>query len=163
MNILKKISGSIILIGSIDSKYLGDDLTEVYYLNDKYSGSASSEAGNSIDISKSMFLKDLHKHFKNGIDNICANFDEIKNYVPAFLRESLKITKKDIYVIFKYKKDFEFLKKKFKRFNLEIEKYEFDKQLVMKVKVSKTSGFKRNIYYITDSIQRWYNYISENI
>ena len=161
MKIFKELSGSVLIIGNIDESYLGKNITEVYYMNSN-DFKTNEIDNNMLDVEKNIHLKNLHKCFKNGIDNICANYNEIKDYYPAFIRESLKITKKEIYIIFMNKNDYEFILKKFKKYNLEIEKQESD-YLVMKVKVNKTNYLVREFYYILNSLEKFYNYVSNNI
>ena len=165
---LKNLTGSILLIGKIEAKVFSifdknTNISETFYLN---CFNETSE-GNIIDksIADNISLKDLHKYFKDGVDNIYCNYEEIKNYLPSFIRESLRITKKKIYVFSKYKSNLNHLIKKYKRYNLNCTVYNFDNYDLLVVEANDiiVHFFKELYYYIIDNIEKIYNYISDNV
>lgn len=165
---LNCLSGSLLLIGELDDKNFpitnNKKIKSVFYL-DSNTDCFKEDDVETSDIALNMHLRDLHKYFKDGVDNIYCNFDEIENHIPAFVRESLRITKKNIYLVFNNKKDYKKIEKKYKRYNLNCNLYSFDKCNIAIVEANDIiiHSFKELRYYIVDNIERIYDYISDNI
>lgn len=166
---LKSLKGSILTIGTFAEEIEEElekntKITEVYYLN-SITKKGGDECDNDQDIASDIKIAHIHKYFKKGIDNILCNYDEIKKDIPAFVRESLRITKKDIYILLPKNIESEDLIKKYKRLNLEysiIKEADYD-LLVVNANDIIVSSFKELRYYIEDNLQKIYNKISDAI
>ena len=166
---LKSLTGSILLIGELEEEIMNllsenKNLSETFYLNhnSKNGGEITNE---DLSIDNNLNLKNLHKYFKDGVDNIYASFDEIKDYIPAFIRESLRITKKNIYISFENKSDYKKISKKYKRYKIKCDFYSFDDYNLAIIEANDliVHFFKEHYYYFIDSVERLYNYVSENV
>ena len=163
---IENLSGSLLIIGKINFKVLPEptNIMEVFYLNsDTYIN--SNDETNCKNIASDIHLREIHKYFKDGIDNIYCNYEEIKDHFPSFFRESLRITKSNIYLVFKNKTDYKKIEKKYKRYNIECEYVSTDEYNVLIVKANDimVSPFKETYYYIIDSLEKTYNYVIENV
>ena len=165
---LKTLDGSLLLIGSLDKKNfplkeLGN-ISEIFYLNCNDDELKNSNIPTQ-DIASNMHLRELHKYFKDGVDNIYCNFDEIKDHIPSFIRESLRVTKKKIYIVFKNKNNYKKIEKKYKRYNLDCNLYNLDKLNIAIIEANDViiPLFKGIYYYIGDRVENIYNKISDNI
>ena len=100
---IPKLEGSILLIGdllAIEEKIeKNTKITEVYCLN-KNNNILETESETSESINNDFNLEHIHEYLKNGVDNVFCNYEEIKNEIPSFVREILRVTKKNIYVFF---------------------------------------------------------------
>ena len=108
---IPKLEGSVLLIGdllAIEEKIeKNTKITEVYCLNNN-NNSLDTDSETSESINNDFNLKHLHEYLKNGVDNVFCNYEEIKNEIPSFVREILRVTKKNIYVFFTKKDDYTF-------------------------------------------------------
>ncbi len=165
---VNNLSGGILLIGDLNSKNFPisnkNKLTDIYYLNGD-DDDLDDEEIDTKDIASNIHLRELHKYFKEGIDNIYCNYLEVKSYFPSFFRESLRITKKNIYLVLKNKNDYKRLAKKYGRYNITCNLYSFKKCNIMVIEANDiiVNPFKEIYYYIIDSIEKAYNYISDQI
>ncbi len=166
----KNFAGKILLIGKLNNNVYSlfdsnTKITETFYLNSSNFVETKEVDSNSKNIANNMNLKDLHKYFKEGVDNICCNYNEIKDYLPAFIRESLRITIKKIYIFFDNKKDFKIIEKKYKRYKLKIDFYSFDDYNLAIIETNDimVGFFKEKYYYFLDSVENLYTYVSNNI
>ena len=169
IKILKEIpalEGSILLIGDLlvieEKVEKNPKITEVYCLNNNgYDSDTDSE--NSESINNDFNLKHLHEYLKKGVDNVFCNYEEIKNEIPSFVREILRVTKKNIYVFFTKKEDYDFLKNKFKRYNLEIKENEEERYFIIEANDIVVTQAKEIYYYFLDNLEKIYNKISDSI
>ena len=97
------------------------------------------------------------------MDNVFCNYEEIKNEIPSFVREILRVTKKNIYVFFKKKEDYTFLKDKFKRYNLKISENEEEQYFIIEANDIVVTQTKEIYYYFLDNLEKIYNKISDSI
>ena len=170
-NMLKALEGDILLIGKIDDKVFNlldnnSKITDTYYLNCDVQHFKKQDYDNlSEDVASNINLKEMHKYFKDGIDNIYCNFDEIKKHIPSFIRESLRITKKNIYIVFNEKNDYQKIEKKYKRYGLKVEFNSFDNYNIAIIEANDIIIHfpKETFYYIKDSLEKIYNDISDSI
>ena len=165
---IKSLDGSLLLIGEFDNRNFPLDnsrnIQEIFYLNGNAEGASDSEISTK-NIASNMHLRELHKYFKDGVDNIYCNFDEINKHIPSFIRESLRITKKNIYIIFSNKNSYKKIEKKYKRYKINCNLYSFDNINIAVIEANDiiVPFFKESYYYIIDRIEATYNDISENI
>lgn len=165
---LKRLNGSILIIGDLgeDINILLDNntkITETYWLNASNTYNDEKDDG-SLDVANDFNLAKLHKYLKKGIDNIVCNYDEIKKELPKFIRESLRVTKKNIYLSFDKKFDYESILKKYKRYNINcsIEEYDDFNLLIAEANDIIVNEFKELYYYIKDNLEKIYNKISDS-
>ena len=168
-NKIKDFVGSILIIGDLGEKVSelienNTNITETYWLNSVASLNDEDDEA-SIDVASDFNFAYLHKHLKKGIDNTICNYNEIKKVIPKFIRESLRITKKNIYIYFDKEIEYELVLKKYKRYNLkcEIEEYKEFNLLIVEANDIIVNTFKENYYYIIDNLEKIYNNISDNI
>lgn len=166
---LKEFAGSILIIGDLGEKANelldnNTNITETYWLNSS-SSILDNDDESSIDVASDFNLADLHKHLKKGIDNIICNYKEIEKVIPKFIRESLRVTKKNIYIYFTKEIDYELILKKYKRYNLscEVEEYKEFNFLIIEANDIIVNDFKEQYYYLVDNLEKIYNNISDNI
>ncbi len=163
---IPKLEGSILLIGdllAIEEKIeKNTKITEVFCLNNN-NNSLDTDSETSESINNDFNLKHLHEYLKNGVDNVFCNYEEIKNEIPSFVREILRVTKKNIYVFFTKKEDYTFLKDKFKRYNLEIKENEEERYFVIEANDIVVTQTKEIYYYFLDNLEKIYNKISDSI
>ena len=165
---INNLTGDILLIGDLDLTNFPltnkNKFADIYYLNEN-DNTFEDEDIETKNIASNIQLKELHKYFKDGIDNIYCNYNEIKSYMPSFFRESLRITKKKIYLILKNKNDFKKIEKKYKRYNLECNLYSFDECNLVIIESNDiiVNPLKEFYYYTLDNIEKAYNYISDNL
>ena len=105
---------------------------------------------------KVLGLKKIRKKFKKKKHHILImNIKHIKRNVKTIIRDSIYITKENIY-IYGAKKDFdvELLKKRYKRYKVIIDYTEYKNSYVLKINVTKAKNHKilDMFYYISDSI-----------
>ena len=168
-NEIKKLSGSLLVIGEITNKKISpsdnSNFTDVFFLNSDKEANGKGTGTSTEDIGSDLHIRELHKCFPNGIDVVFCNYAEIREHVPSFIRESLRITKQKIYVVFKTKKEYKYIEKKYKRYKLECDYTEVDDDYILTVEInnSKISFLKKFYYYLIDKIEYLYNYISDNI
>ncbi len=102
-NEIESLEGSILIIGAFKEEIFdllenNSKIPDVYYLNDSSNHNYFEEYEDGLKgVANNIQVKEIHKYFKDGVDNIFCNFDEIKDHVPSFIRESLRVTKKNIY------------------------------------------------------------------
>ena len=165
---INTLTGSLLLIGNFDDKKFpltkGNNLSDIYYLNSNNFTDSTVDVSLK-DIASNIHLKELHKYFKDGVDNIYCNYDEIKDYIPSFFRESLRITKKNIYIVFNNKKNYSKIEKKYKRYNINCTLYSFNECNIAIIEANDimVNPIKEFYYYLLDKVESIYNYISENV
>jgi len=167
---LEKLEGTLLIIGSLNEEIFSTldsnkKIKETFYLCNSENSLDDDIEDNVGNVANNINLKELHKYFKNGVDNIYCNYDDIKNHIPAFIRESLRVTKKNIYIYFKYKNDYKKIAKKYKRYKLNCNFYSLDDFNVGVIEANDIIVHlpKETYYYFVDNIEKIYNYISDNI
>ncbi len=103
---LEDLNGSLLMIGALDGKIVdildkNSNIAPTFYLNCNNKGSKAEVT--TIDVANNIGLEELHKYFKDGVDYITCEYNAIKDYIPSFIRESLRITRKNIYIFLKIK------------------------------------------------------------
>ena len=170
-NEIKSLEGSLLIIGIFSDKIFNllennSKVPDVYYLNSNDTNKSSrTDESNLKGVANNIHIKEIHKYFKDGIDNIFCNFDEIKEHVPSFIRESLRVTKKNIYINFSSEKDYKMIEKKYSRYGIKCELSSFEDYHIAKIEANDIIVHfpKETYYYIIDNCEKLYNYMSENI
>ena len=164
--IIKSLEGDLLVIGNFESEFFdllnkNKSIKETYYLNSNDKKNNYESDDSLASVANNMDLKELHKYFKKGIDNIYCNFNEIKNYIPAFIRESLRVTKKNIYIVFEKKTNFKKIEKKYKRYGLNCSFV--DNTAIIEANDIIIHWPKETYYYIKDCLEKAYNDVSVNV
>ena len=170
-NEIKSLEGSILIIGVFEEKIFdllenNSKIPDVYYLNDSSNHNSSKGYKDDLKgVANNIHIKELHKYFKDGVDNIFCNFDEIKDHIPSFIRESLRVTKKNIYINFLNENNYKFIEKKYSRYGLKCELSSFDDYHIAKIEANDIIVHfpKETYYYIKDNFEKFYDYVSDNI
>lgn len=168
IEIIKKIEGNVIGIG------LDDKLLAGFKSNNKVNVYTIDKAITKIGFTKNkkrktssgktINIKKLYKYFrKNSIDCIFCNAEEINDYLKYFIRDSIYLDKKVIYLYGEKEIiDVDLYKKRYKRYNskIEIKEYKNNLLLIIDNSNSKTNWFKNKIYYIADTFYNFIEFIS---
>lgn len=157
IKITKKISGSLIFIGSEDKKIINSlnnnkNLTKVDILNN-ISNKKSKEKGKTKTISIYKFRKIFKK---KKTTTLIYDYEMMKTYLNRFVKDSIYTIKDDIYIY--NVKDKELIIKKYKRYNVIINENEV---LHINCKNAKTNLIKDTYYLIIDTINNIFDLISD--
>ncbi len=105
---------------------------------------------------KTFSFKKMRKTFhKKTKDIIIGDVFELERYMKTFIRDSIYITKGNIYLFVKDTNyDLDLLMKRYQRFDVTCEKEKVEDGIVLKVTVfnAKNHYWKEKLYYIVDTI-----------
>ena len=164
ISIIKKLNGSLIgfcidnkkIVDTIDSN---NNITRCDLLN------CWSEESNKFGFGKKISVNSLRKKYKKKKNNyIIAYIDDIEKYNKTFIRDSIYINNKYVYLYtYNLKYNYELLIKKYKRYDVDIEIYKETNGIIIKVDTSKANNNKiKDIgYYITDTVNNGVNVITD--
>ncbi len=165
---IKNVDGSLLVIGELGDNiesYITSNqkITETYWLNSNSIDDLTDDEA--IDIGKDISLNKLRNYLKQGIDNVICDYSEIKNHIPEFIKESLNVTKKNLYLFTKKGDKYKKLLKKFKRYKLNytIEELEDGNVIVIEINDIIVNRFKEKYYYFIDQVEKYYDKISDSI
>ena len=162
---MKKINSYLkSYVKNIDGNLLGIGITEENILNlieknnkivncDLLNSNALNKKGKAGKKLKSIPIKKIRKVFgRRKFDYIIANADELKKYFKTFVRDSMYINKKTIYIYVDENYDFSHLETMYKRYNakIEIEKCSDGFILIINTSNAKDHKIKNKFYYILD-------------
>lgn len=156
---VKKMEGRIITIG-LNSEAVfkeiekNDKITECMAMNSTLYDKGGSKGF--FKRNKTLSAKRLRKKFKKKKHtNLIMNIKHIEKNIKTVLRDSIYITSCNVY-IYGAKRDFdvELLKKRYKRYNVDITYKEYKQSYVMKIDTSKAKNNKilDIFYYVGDSL-----------
>ena len=155
-SILKDVSGQVVGIG-IDNKKLVDTIsknkkvTNLFLLENN-----SSKNRFSFIKGKVITIKGLDKEFhKKRTDYLISHYEDIKPYLRHFIKNSIYITNKYIYIYGKYNKEqINSIINKYKRYNVEINIDKYNSYFILKIVSSKAVNnyFKDKFYLFIDYI-----------
>lgn len=167
LDIIKKIEGNIIGVG-LDSMLLDgfdkNNRVNVYTIDRAKpkigfgkSKKRTTSSGRTINIKK------LYKYFKNkSIDYIIGDIEEVNDYLKYFIRDSIYLNRKTLYLYGNKEIDIELLKKRYNRYKVNIEVKEFKDSylLIIDTSNSKTNFIKNKLYFIADTLYNLVEFIS---
>ena len=158
--IIKKLSGSVLAIGLSDNlleelnkneKVL--ELDEIGF-NDNKKGSIKTDK--KIKRSKKINIKKLRKLYnKKGTNYIICNYEIIKKYMRFFIKDSVYINNKKLYIYGTSIKEVKQIIKKYKRYDVLVKNTLKDDYFVLEIDNtnSKNNIFKDFIYFISDTFE----------
>ena len=168
IDILKKIEGNVIGIG-LDTKLLdgfkNNNRVNVYTIDQAKPGiSVSKRKKRTTSSGKTINIKKLYKYFKkSSIDYIICNSSEINEYLKYYIRDSIYLCKKKIYLYgTKDEIDVDLFKKRYKRYKSIIEIKEFKDSILLIIDTtnSKSNWFLNKLYFISDTLYNLVDFIS---
>ena len=168
LGIIKNIEGNVIGIG-LDYKLLDgfnkNNRVNVYTIDRSKSGIGFGKSKKRTTSSgRTINIKKLYKYFKrSSIDYIIGDIEEVNDYLKYFIRDSVYLDKKKIYLYGnKDVIDVDLLKKRYKRYksNIEVKEYKDSFLLVIDNENAKTNWFKNKIFYIFDTLYNITEFIS---
>lgn len=160
----KNNSGSVLGIGIMDQKLIdiidqNSKITFCDLLNDPKVKKEKTKR-KLFNFTKRVSPKALRKRYKKkSIDYVICSYELINPYIKYFIKDSIYITNKEVYLYAKKDEiDLELIKKRYSRYNVEIDiqEYKIDTLITIKTNKAKNYFFKDKLYFITDSL---YNFI----
>jgi hypothetical protein len=157
INLSKKISGSLIFIGSenkqlLDSLSKNKNITKIDVLSSITTKKSKGKGENKI-VSIYSF-RNIFK--KKKTDTLIYDYEMIVPYLKRFVRDSIYTIKNDIY-IYNVKNE-DALIKKYKRYNVTVNNGEI---LHISCKKAKNNFFKDTYYFIIDTFNNAFDLISD--
>jgi len=145
--IINKLSGNIIIIGEFNEeleKLVSENkniLTCDHLTNSKGLGIGKKGKSKNINIKK---IKRKYKNKK--IDYILCNIEDVFKYQKTFIKDSIYIAKKEVY-LFGKKDDVDVIQKKYNRYTNNTELTRLKEGIVLIVKTDFNPPKLKNIYY----------------
>ena len=159
--IIKKLSGSVLSIGLDDTlneelecnKNI-EELDEINIISKK---NGSIKTNKQIKMkSKKINIKKLKKIYnKKKTNYIICNYEIIKRYMRYFVKDSVYINNKTLYLYGSSVKETKQIIKKYKRYNVLIKPTEKDNYFILEIDNtnSKNNVFKEIFYFIYDTLE----------
>ena len=162
LKISKCLSGNVLGIGLkddklVDSLYNNDLILDLTLLDPyKKNNKKLSLKKSSTKKMKSINIKKIKKKFKHKkVDFIICNNEDIKKYYRTFIRDSVYINKKILYIYGnKNDIDIEDIMNKYKRYDVKIELINFKDSFIIKIDNSNSDNIwlRDKLYYIYDTL-----------
>lgn len=169
LEIIKKLKGNIIGIGLDDkllSGFTGNNLVNVYTIEkDKNISTLGKSKKRKTNSGKTINIKKLYKYFKkDSVDYIICNVEEVNDYLKYFIKDSVYLNNKKIYLYgTKEIVDCDLLKKRYRRYksNVEIKEFKDNILLIIDNSNSKSNWVLNKIYFIKDTFYNLAEFISD--
>ena len=168
LEIIKKIKGNVLCVG-VDDKLLDgfarNNLVNVYTIDkaQRGLGVAKSKKRNTGS-GKTINIKKLYKYFKkSSVDCIICNAEEVNDYLKYFVRDSIYLDKKKIYIYGKKEStDIQLLEKRYQRYNAKVEIKEFKENVLFIINNEnvKVNWFKNKCFFTQDTFYNFVEFIS---
>ena len=168
LDIIKKIEGNVVCVG-LDYKLLEgfnkNNHVSVYTIEKAKPGFGVAKKKKRITSSgKTINIKKLYKYFKkNSIDYIFCDSKEINEYIKYFIRDSVFLSNKKIY-LYGNKEEFDtdLFKKRYKRYKSIIEIKTFKDNILFIIDTSKkrNNWILNKLYFIKDTLYNLVDFIS---
>lgn len=163
-NIINKLYGNIIIIGKFndDLENLIDENKKIISCEHLTNETKNGKGKSKKRINKSINIKKIKKRYKKKKhDFILCNIEDIFKYKKTFIKDSIYITKEEIY-LFGKKDEIEDIQEKYKRYTNQIEKERLKEGIVLKIKTNFMPAKLKNIYYyVYDTIMYIIDLISD--
>ena len=164
---IKNFKGFILGIGRFDDLFLkqiikNDDISFSILTNSSLDGEYVKKSSKLVDRKKNkeISVRKLRKVFKKNRPNyMIIDINEVYSYLKTFIKDSLYITNKKIYIYTSNKDiDINEIYKLYKRYNKNIV-IDGD-YIILDMEGYKNNNIKNFIYYIVDTFVSFYNFIS---
>ena len=161
IKIIKKLSGSVLSIGLDDELNLSlennDKIEELDEINLISKKKGSIKTNKKIKLkSKKINIKKLKKIYnKKKTNYIICNYEVMKKYMRYFIKDSVYINNKLLYLYGISIKDTKSIIKKYKRYNVLIKPIENKDYFIIEIDNtnSKNNIFKDILYFISDTLE----------
>ena len=153
-NVINNLSGKLIYIGNVKEELAIDIEKNKNIIYCDILGSAEGKGFGKNKKGKSLNMKDFRKYYKkNNINYIICDISDIKKHLPRFISTSIYICQNHIYIYGKKDiYDLDNLKKKYRRYNVNIMITEYSNDYILDIDVgnAKNNFFKDKMYYVID-------------
>lgn len=156
---IKSLEGSVLGIGITDDEILetldnNNKISVLSILNLNERSLKNKKTENKKN--KKINIKKLRKTFKSKtVDNIICDYETIEKYLKFFIKDSVYVTKKSIYIYGNINKYYlNLLKKRYSRYNVIIDIISDDTSfnIIIDVDNAKNNYFKDKYYYFIDTM-----------
>ncbi|MDD4718874.1 MAG: hypothetical protein PHY00_03540 [Bacilli bacterium] len=156
--IIPKLKGKILIIGFDYDKLnqainKNNNITYCDFLNSVSNNKEKATSGLTLNIRK---LKKKYK--KKKLDYILVNMDEVNKYINYFIKDSIYICQKKIYVFNNTNPD---LIKQYKRYDVDINNKLIDNLIEIDTTNAKNKILMDKVYFISDTLLNLLNKISD--
>ena len=160
--VLKKLKGSILIIGYDDNDKMvkelreNKDIIQLYTLNNKRSNSVFSKNSKKkrLNKSKTISIKKLKKELKKDkFDYILCNFEVILPFFRSFVKNSILVADKNIFMyVSNDDYDYEEISKRYTRYGCEVVKTFVKTEALFEIKTEniKIPFIKKFLYWFRD-------------
>ena len=165
-DIIKKLEGNVLVIS------INDELINTFNKNNKVNlYSINSNKGNGIfskskkrttNKGKTINIKKLRKYInKKSVDYIICNMEDVMGYYKYLIKDTIYLNNNTIYIYSSNKVDKDFLIKKYKRYNVEVDVTDYKNGFIITInnKNGKTNFFKDKLYFIKDTLYNFAEFI----
>lgn len=163
--LIKSMEGNVLSIGLRDEQLLekiyDNEKIHVFYTFDNTENNVNTEK-TKFRFHKTYSIKKIRKLFKRKkVDYILCNYHEIEKYLRHFIKDSVYINKKDLYIYGKF--DYSEILKKYQRYKIEFSVFEFNDGIILKIDNtnSRNNKFIDLMYYFIDTIEYVLNIIGD--
>lgn len=140
--IISSISGSLLMIGIDDDKIqtLANNNEKISYFDILTKNEKSKGFG--FGKNKTINIRKLKNKYKpKSLDYILVDYDSIKKYIRFFVRDSVSINAKELYIIGKVESvDVQLIEKRYSRYNVKITKKVIDKDIIITIDNTKSKN-----------------------
>ena len=158
--IIKKLSGSVLSIGLSENLLSelnnNDKILELDEIGFNDSKKGSIKTAKKVKKRKRINIKKLRKIYKKkGTNYIICNYEIIKKYMRFFIKDSVYINNKKLYLYGTSIKEVKQIISKYKRYNVLVKNTENKDYFVLEIDntSSKNNIFKDFIYFIIDTFE----------
>ena len=165
--IINNLNGFVLCIGDFDDKLIdifskNKNITELEILTNtsKISRKFQKKGG----YKKTIYIQKLRKKYKKrNVNYIICDYNNIEEFSKYFVRESIGVSNKEVYIVGDKNLDVNLLKKRFGRYNTKMDEVDTKDGKILKVDVSKAkNNFIKDFFYlISDTLYNLSDYIGE--
>lgn len=156
--IIKKLEGNV-LVMCLDEKLLdrfeNNNKVNLYAIySNRSNGMFSKSKKKQTNKGKTINIKKLRKYLnKKSVDYLICNIEEVKEYYKYIIKDTIYLNNNTIYIYSSNEIDEDFIIKKYKRYNVEINvtKYKNGYILIIDNRNGKNSYLKDKLYFINDT------------
>lgn len=166
IKIIKTLKGNVLGIGLKEEEYLKEIdnnklITECNLLN---SIDLDDDDDSKCKRNKRLNIRSIKKKFKKKrVNYIIVNSKEVEEYLRTFIKDSVYINQNIIYMYIESDIDYEYIIKKYKRYNVKVNVIKHNNGVILKIDTtnSKNKPFKDIFYYCYDTVEIIFNLISD--